>query len=138
MRKSVKYNWILKEVESKSIKIEGFTIFIGWKNSDKLQKSEQAQTKHQIREVNSNQVENGEFVFVSAERLEEKDTLGRFFKSTTKVRSFFNKEKIFVITKRINYSDDTYYYQVKRKDSENTLKVRFLSKELFTKNDQYI
>lgn len=138
MRKSVKYNWILKEVESKSIKIEGFTIFIGWKNSDKLQKSEQAQTKHQIGEVNSNQVENGEFVFVSAERLEEKDTLGRFFKSTTKVRSFFNKEKIFVITKRINYSDDTYYYQVKRKDSENTLKVRFLSKELFTKNDQYI
>lgn len=138
MRKSVKYNWILKEVESKSIKIEGFTIFIGWKNSDKLQKSEQAQTKHQIGEVNSNQVENGEFVFVSAERLEEKDTLGRFFKSTTKVRSFFNKEEIFVITKRINYSDDTYYYQVKRKDSENTLKVRFLSKELFTKNDQYI
>lgn len=138
MRKSVKYNWILKEVESKSIKIEGFTIFIGWKNSDKLQKSEQAQTKHQIREVNSNQVENGEFVFVSAERLEEKDTLGRFFKSTTKVRSFFNKEEIFVITKRINNSDDTYYYQVKRKDSENTLKVRFLSKELFTKNDQYI
>ena len=46
MRKSVKYNWILKVVESKSIKIEGFTIFIGWKNSDKLQKSEQAQTKH--------------------------------------------------------------------------------------------
>ena len=138
MRKSVKYNWILKEVESKSMKIEGFTIFIGWKNSDKLQKSEQAQTKHQIGEVNSNQVENGEFVFVSAERLEEKDTLGRFFKSTTKVRSFFNKEEIFVITKRINYSDDTYYYQVKRKDSENTLKVRFLSKELFTKNDQYI
>lgn len=138
MRKSVKYNWILKVVESKSIKIEGFTIFIGWKNSDKLQKSEQAQTKHQIGEVNSNQVENGEFVFVSAERLEEKDTLGRFFKSTTKVRSFFNKEEIFVITKRINYSDDTYYYQVKRKDSENTLKVRFLSKELFTKNDQYI
>ena len=138
MRKSVKYNWILKEVESKSIKIEGFTIFIGWKNSDKLQKSEQAQTKHQIGEVNSNQVENGEFVFVSAERLEEKDTLGRFFKSTTKVRSFFNKEEIFVITKRINYSDDTYYYQVKRKDSENTLKVRFLSKELFTINDQYI
>ena len=138
MRKSVKYNWILKEVESKSIKIEGFTIFIGWKNSDKLQKSEQAQTKHQIGEVNSNQVENGEFVFVSAERLEEKDTLGRFFKSTTKVRSFFNKEEIFVITKRINNSDDTYYYQVKRKDSENTLKVRFLSKELFTKNDQYI
>lgn len=138
MRKSVKYNWILKEVESKSIKIEGFTIFIGWKNSDKLQKSEQAQTKHQIGEVNSNQVENGEFVFVSAERLEEKDTLGRFFKSTTKVRSFFNKEEIFVITKRIKYSDDTYYYQVKRKDSENTLKVRFLSKELFTKNDQYI
>ena len=138
MRKSVKYNWILKEVESKSIQIEGFTIFIGWKNSDKLQKSEQAQTKHQIGEVNSNQVENGEFVFVSAERLEEKDTLGRFFKSTTKVRSFFNKEEIFVITKRINYSDDTYYYQVKRKDSENTLKVRFLSKELFTKNDQYI
>lgn len=138
MRKSVKYNWILKEVESKSIKIEGFTIFIGWKNSDKLQKSEQAQTKHQIGEVNSNQVENGEFVFVSAERLEEKDTLGRFFKSTTKVRSFFNKEEIFVITKRINYSDDTYYYQVKRKDSENTLKVRFLSKESFTKNDQYI
>lgn len=138
MRKSVKYNWILKEVESKSIKIEGFTIFIGWKNSDKLQKSEQAQTKHQIGEVNSNQVENGEFVFVSAERLEEKDILGRFFKSTTKVRSFFNKEEIFVITKRINNSDDTYYYQVKRKDSENTLKVRFLSKELFTKNDQYI
>lgn len=138
MRKSVKYDWILKEVESKSIKIERFTIFIGWKNSDKLQKSEQAQTKHQIGEVNSNQVENGEFVFVSAERLEEKDTLGRFFKSTTKVRSFFNKEEIFVITKRINYSDDTYYYQVKRKDSENTLKVRFLSKELFTINDQYI
>ena len=42
----LKYDWILKEVESKSIKTERFTIFIGWKNSDKLQKSEQAQTKY--------------------------------------------------------------------------------------------
>ena len=53
-----------------------------------------------------------EKVLVLAERLKKKDTSGNLYKASTDNISFFNRNRIFTIYKRIKLNDGTYLYWV--------------------------
>ena len=55
-------------------------------------------------------LEIGEKVLVLAERLRKKDALGRFYKSTTENKSFFNRDRTFTISERSKINGKTYLY----------------------------
>ena len=77
----------------------------------------------------------GEKVLVLAERLKKKDAPGRLYKSTTGNRSYFNRNRVFTINKRVRMGDNTYYYWLKKNGQE--VKNRFLKEELFALNNQF-
>ena len=57
---------------------------------------------------------------VLAERLRKKDAPGRLYKSTTENKSFFNKDKTFIISERSKLNNSTYLYWLK----ENGQKIK--------------
>ena len=78
----------------------------------------------------------GEKVLVLAERLKKKDAPGRLYKSTTQNKTFLNKNKIYVIKKRVKTTSNDWYYWVSEENSEITNKFRYLRQELYALNDQ--
>ena len=55
-------------------------------------------------------LEIGEKVLVLSERLKKKHVPGFLYKSITQNRLFFNKDKVFVIKKRVQQGDNFYYW----------------------------
>ena len=74
----------------------------------------------------------GESVLILASRLKKKDEPGRFYKSSTENRPYFNREKIFKITHRLKRENAKYFYWL------DNLKGRFIREELFALNNQFI
>lgn len=56
-----------------------------------------------------------ELVYMLAERLRKKDTPGRLYKSSTEINFFFNKEKVFLVRKRVATSDSQCSYWISKK-----------------------
>ena len=79
----------------------------------------------------------GEKVLVLAERLKKKDVPGRLYKSTTQNKTFFNKNKIYIIKKRVKTTSNEWYYWVAEENSEITNKFRYLRQELYAINGQW-
>ena len=65
--------------------------------------------KKQLRDP----LEIGEKVLVLAERLRKKDAPGRLYKSTTENKSFFNRDRTFIISERSKLNNNTYLYWLK-------------------------
>ena len=63
--------------------------------------------------------------------MKKKDAPSIFYKSSTDIKSFFNKEQKFVITKRYENYDGVDLYRIQELESGKTVKGRFLRKELF-------
>ena len=63
-------------------------------------------------------LEIGEKVLVLAERLRKKDAPGRLYKSTTENKSFFNKDKTFIISERSKLNNNTYLYWLNENDQK--------------------
>ena len=64
-------------------------------------------------------------------RLKKKDTLSVFYKSTADKKSFLNKDKRFVITRRFENHSDTELYRVQKEDTGKRVASQFMRKELF-------
>ena len=79
----------------------------------------------------------GEKVLVLAERLKKKDAPGKLYKSTTQNKTFFNKDKVYIIKKRVKTTSNDWYYWVAEENSEIINKFRYLSQELFAINRQW-
>ena len=79
----------------------------------------------------------GEKVLVLAERLKKKDAPGKLYKSTTQNKTFFNKNKIFIIKKRVQTTSNHWYYWLVEENSETTNKFRYLRQELYALNGQW-
>ena len=77
-----------------------------------------------------------EKVLELAERLRKKDGSGRLYKSTAENKSFYNRERTFIISKRSKLNNNTYLYWLK----ENGWKIknRFLRQELFALKNQFV
>ena len=72
--------------------------------------------KKQLRDP----LEIGEKVLVLAERLRKKDAPGRLYKSTTENKSFFNRDRTFIISERSKLNNNTYLYWL----NENGQKIK--------------
>ena len=79
----------------------------------------------------------GKKVLVLAERLEKKNAPCSLYKSTTENKPYFNKEQVFVIRKRVPYN---YYhnYWLSKNDEDKIINKRFIRKELFALQNQFI
>ena len=58
-------------------------------------------------------LELGETVFIFAELLRKKDAPGRLYKSTRENKSFFNRDRTFIISERSKLNNTTYLYWLK-------------------------
>ena len=76
-----------------------------------------------------------EKVLVLAERLKKKDAPGKIFKSTTDNISYFNRNRIFTIYKRVKLNNGSYLYWIE--EDGQKVKGRFLRQELFALNNQF-
>ena len=79
----------------------------------------------------------GEKVLVLAERLKKKDVPGKLYKSTTQKKTFLNKNKIFIIKKRVQTTSNDWYYWLAEENSEITNKFRYIRQELYALNGQW-
>ena len=70
-----------------------------------------------------------------AGRIKKKSAPGNFYKETVQNISYFNKETIYVVTKR-KAIDNVDYYWIKTPLSD--LKKRFLRSELFALKENFI
>ena len=76
-----------------------------------------------------------ENVLVLAERIRETSALGKFYKQSVQNISYFNKEKIFLISKKQKIDEISYYWL---KDSQNKkLTKRFQRTESFALNNNF-
>ena len=70
-------------------------------------------------------LEIGEKVLVLAECLRKKDTPGRLYKSTTENKSFFNRDRTFIISERSKLNNNTYLYWLKENGLKKKIKEDF-------------
>ena len=79
----------------------------------------------------------GEMVLVLSERLKKKDAPGKLYKASTQNKTFYNKDKVFIIRKRLKSLDNVWYYWI----SEANKKIigsRFKGQELFALKEQWM
>ena len=79
----------------------------------------------------------GEMVLVLSERFKKKDAPGKLYKASTQNKTFYNKDKVFIIRKRLKSLDNVWYYWI----SEANKKIigsRFKGQELFALKEQWM
>ena len=74
-------------------------------------------------------------VLVLVKRLKKKDTPGNLYKASTENMSFFNRNRIFTIYKRVKLNNGTYLCWVE--EDSNKINGRFLRQELFAINRKF-
>ena len=80
----------------------------------------------------------GEKVLVLSERIKKKDVPGKLYKSTTQNNFFFNKDKIFIVKKRVKTISNDWYYWVAEEKSDKINKFRFVRQELYALEGQWM
>ena len=114
--KTVKYDVEPEEIEKRSLEDDNFREKYDFYRLAKV-------GKHHARQLRYNKTKDeknprklreplniGEKVLVLAERLKKKDAPGKLYKSSTQNKTFFNKDKIFIITKKVQATSNDWYY----------------------------
>ena len=111
----LKYGVSPKEIETKSLEDENYTELFDFKriynvgiHADRLQRHNDKLMKNKKRSLRD-PLEIGEEVLLLASRIRKKDALGKFYKSTTENRPFFNRKQTYKVCSRAKI-DDIYYY----------------------------
>ena len=74
---------------------------------------------------------------VLAERLrKKKGSPGRLYKSTTETKSFFNRDRTFIISERSKLNNNIYLCWLQ--ENGEKIKNRFLRQELFALENQFV
>ena len=79
----------------------------------------------------------GEKVLVLSERFKKKDAPGKLYKAWTQNITFFNKDKVFIIRKRLKSLNNGWYYWVSE-ENKKIITNRFIRQELFALNEQWM
>ena len=80
----------------------------------------------------------GEKVLILAQRIKKKDAPGKLYKLTTQNKSFFNKDKIFIVKKRVKTISNDWYYWVAEGKSDKINKFRFVRQEFYALGGQWM
>ena len=141
---SPKYGYAPQKIETKSL------------DKDTGKNFQEIYDFHRLRKVKENRLRNekyaerldsikkrklrvlnvGEKVLVLAEHLKKKDAPGKLYKSTTENRPFFDRNRIFTISKPVKVNNGPYHYWLE----ENGQKIngRFLREELLALNEPFV
>ena len=141
--KTAKYQIEPENVEKKSLEDGNFREKFDFYRIDKVSKhskriirymAKKDENKRKLREP----LNIGEKVLVLSERLKKKDAPGKLYKATTQNKSFFDKNKIFIVKKRIKTLNDGWYYWLAEEKSNKINKFRFVRQELYALNEQWM
>ena len=141
--KTAKYQIEPENVEKKSLEDGNFREKFDFYRIDKVSKhskriirymAKKDENKRKLREP----LNIGEKVLVLSERLKKKDGPGKLYKATTQNKSFFDKNKIFIVKKRIKTLNDGWYYWLAEEKSNKINKFRFVRQELYALNEQWM
>ena len=141
--KSMKYQIEPEEVDRKSLKDDNFREKFDFYRIEKVGKSNKRTKRYLIKkDLNKRKFREplmiGEKVLILAERIKKKDTSGKLYKPTTQNKSFFNKDKIFIVKKRVKTKSNDWYYWVAEEKSDKINKFRFVRQELYALDRQWM
>ena len=142
--KSVKYGFAPEQIEEKSLNKETgkeFTEIYDLHRLIKVKENKDRIQRHDLK-IDSRKkhlrspLEIGEKVFVLSEHLKKKDAPGKFYKSSTENKTFFNRDRIFTIVNRSKINDQGFIYWIK--ESNKKINGRFLRHKLYALNSQFV
>ena len=142
-KRPIKYGFTPNHVEEKSLEDSSFVELYDIHRLVRVKDDEDRVVRYEERKDNRKKrkqrdpLDIGEKVLVIAERLKRKNAPGNLYKSTTENKPFFNRDRVFIINKKVLVdNEDSYYYWLK----ENQAKVngRFYRQELFALRNQFI
>ena len=142
--KLVKYGFAPEQIEEKSLNKETgkeFTEIYDLHRLIKVKENKDRIQRHDLK-IDSRKkhlrspLEIGEKVFVLSEHLKKKDAPGKFYKSSTENKTFFNRDRIFVIVNKSKINDQGFIYSIK--ESNKKINGRFLRQELYALNNQFV
>ena len=140
--KTVKYDVEPEEIEKRSLEDDNFREKYDFYRLAKVGKHHARQLRYKTKDEkiprkSREPLNIGEKVLVIAERLKKKDARGKLYKSSTQNKTFFNKDKTFIIRKRVQTTSNDWYYWLSEGNSENINKFRYLRQELFALEGQW-
>ena len=140
--KSTKYQIEPEYVERKSLEDDNFREKFDFYRIGKVGKNNERTKRYSIKkDANKRKLRQplmiGEKVLVLSERIKEKEAPGKLYKSTTQNKSFFNKDKIFIVKKRVKTISNDWYYWVAEEKSDKINKFRFVRPELYALDGQW-
>ena len=140
--KSTKYQIEPEYVERKSLEDDNFREKFDFYRIGKVGKNNERTKRYSIKkDANKRKLRQplmiGEKVLVLSERFKEKEAPGKLYKSTTQNKSFFNKDKIFIVKKRVKTISNDWYYWVAEEKSDKINKFRFVRPELYALDGQW-
>ena len=142
--KSVKYGFAPEQIEEKSLNKETgkeFTEIYDLHRLIKVKENKDRIQRHDLK-IDSRKkhlrspLEIGEKFFVLSEHLKKKDAPGKFYKSSTENKTFFNRDRIFTIVNRSKINDQGFIYWIK--ESNKKINGRFLRHKLYALNSQFV
>ena len=141
--KTTKYQIEPEYVEKKSLEDDNFSEKFDFYRIEKVGQNNKRIKRYIIKkDANKRKLREplaiGEKVLVLSERLKKKDALGKLYKPTRQNKSFFNKDKIFIVKKRVKTLTDGWYYWVAEENSNKINRFRFVRQELYALDGQWM
>ena len=122
--KTQKYDINPKQVEKKALEDDNFREKFDFYRIEKAGKHTARQERYNAKKDIQNPgklrdpLATGKKVLVLAERLPKKDAPGRLYKSTTQNKAFLNKNKIYIIKKRVKTTSNEWYYWLAEENNQ--------------------
>ena len=141
--KTTKYQIEPEYVEKKSLEDDNFREKFDFYRIEKVGKNNKRIKRYIFKkDANKRKLREplaiGEKVLVLSERLKKKDAPGKLYKATTQNKSFFNKDKIFIVKKRVKKLTDGWFYWLAEENSNKINKFRFVRQELYVLDGQWM
>ena len=134
--KSAKYGLSPEEIKRRSLAGERFKTIFNMHRIEKTKKVHHRLPNYDVKKYSTkrkklrNELFIGEKVYILAGRIKKKSALGKFYKQSVQNISYFNKDKIFIIT-AIRSIGGIKYYWLKNAEANGNLSKRFERTELF-------
>ena len=140
--KTVKYQIEPEDVEKKALADDNFREKIDFYRLSKIGKENKRYKRYMSKKDSYKRklrdpLSIGERVLVLSERLKKKDAQGKLYKASTQNKTFYNKNRIFIIRKRLKSLDNVWYYWLSEANKE-IISNRFIRQELFALKEQWM
>ena len=140
--KTVKYQIEPENVEKKALADDNFREKFDFYRLSKIGKENKRYKRYMSKKDSYKRklrdpLSIGERVLVLSERLKKKDAPGKLYKASTQNKTFYNKNRIFIIRKRLKSLDNVWYYWLSEANKE-IISNRFIRQELFAVKEQWM